>query len=167
MRFEEGIDPPDVGVEVRAIAGGNLFLRVFSGLPDAEYALFAIELDCGFTDYFGLVSSRGAPHHIHLPQAVLRGYVALSKEQVFEGCGFNRGNTMSIADDSYFLGNSGDSEVAVELGNGGMGGPIKPPDDRDECGDQQAQGVVQNAQRGMTLTDFGSNLGQRSGGSHY
>jgi hypothetical protein len=45
---------------------------------------------------FGEFSCGKAPHHIDLPQAVLRSHISLSKKQVIKVGGFDRRHTVSV-----------------------------------------------------------------------
>ena len=48
---------------------------------------------------FGEIAVRVAARGVHLPEAVLRGDVALGDEEVVFGCGFDVGNAVGVAPD--------------------------------------------------------------------
>jgi len=52
MRIEECIDSTDVSVKEDAVAGRDIFLRRFGRLAQAQNALLAVHLYCGFANHF-------------------------------------------------------------------------------------------------------------------
>ena len=80
MRFEKRIYSASVSVKISPVARGDNLLRRFGCEPQPQNPLLAVHLHRVFADHFRKFSGSGAPHHVHLPQPVLRGDVSLRKK---------------------------------------------------------------------------------------
>ena len=79
---------------LRRIHPHGRFLRY---LPQPENALLAIDADKTRAQNHGQVAGREAPRHVHLPETLLCGHVALCKEKVVKVRRSNRRNSQRIA----------------------------------------------------------------------
>jgi hypothetical protein len=102
MRIEKRIHSASVSVKISPVARGDTLLRRFSREPQPQNPLLAIHFHGGFANHFRKFSGSGAPHHVHLPQPVLRGHVPLGKKQILERGRLNRRHPVLIAHDSHF-----------------------------------------------------------------
>ncbi len=75
---------------------------------------------------FGQLAVGAAAQAVHLPQAILRGDVSLSDEEVVLRGGIDVGHAVGVAADGDGRGKAGQMHVAVELGQRGFGGGAKP-----------------------------------------
>ncbi len=80
MRRNERIHPAGVRLKVRMIAGTRHLQRFPGRRPHSQDALFAVNLQRIFAQYFGKFSAPETPHDVHLPEPVLRRDVALREE---------------------------------------------------------------------------------------
>ena len=72
------------------------------------------------------VAVGGAAGSVHLPQAVLRGDVALRNEQVGFCGGIDMRHAMRVAADDNRRGKSGQLHIAIELRQSGFGRGTQP-----------------------------------------
>ena len=126
MRFDVSVHSPRIGFEVRAIlCRGNLerFLRRH---PQPQNPLLAVVLEKVIAKNLGNFAGGESPHHVHLPQTVLRGDIPLSKKEVVEICGLDRGYAVSVTNDRDPGGEAGNLHVSVQLGQGRARDGVEP-----------------------------------------
>jgi len=117
------VNAAGVGGEDCAVGRGEDGELAFGDAGHAEGPDFAIEGKSGGTDDFRERSGGGAAERFHLPEAVLSGGEALGEEEVFEGLGFDGGETAGVAMDGDGSGEGGRESA------GGLGerAPSVPP----------------------------------------
>ncbi len=107
VRGDEGVDASGVVVEEAAVAVAHGCDDLLGLGAHFEQALDAVVGDEAFAEDFGDLSGDIAAGHIHLPEAVLGGDVALSGEEVVEVGGLDVRDAVLIAADGDFGGESG------------------------------------------------------------
>ncbi len=126
MRFNVGVHPTRVGLEVGAILRRGDLKRLLGGDSESQNSLLAVVLEKGIAQNLGNFAGGEAPHHVHLPQTVLRGHVPLGKKKIVEICRFNRGYAVSVAHDRHPGGEAGHFDVSVQLGQGRARDGVEP-----------------------------------------
>ena len=115
LGFDGGVDAAGVELEpvelVRRVVGEG----AVCGGADLEGALDAVMLKEGGTEDFGELAGDVAAEGVHLPEAVLRGDVALGDDEVVERGGSNVGNTVGVALDDDGCGEAGDGELGMTM----------------------------------------------------
>ena len=77
-----GVHSGSVGFELRPLRRGHVGDGTLGDLPQSQDALLAVNLDVLRTQHRGQFPGSETARHVHLPQPVLRGDVALREEQV-------------------------------------------------------------------------------------
>ena len=126
MRFDERVHPACIGFEVSAILRGGNLKRLLRGHSQAKNPLLAVVLEKGIAKKFGHFAGGEAPHHVHLPQTILRGHISLRKKEVVEICGLDCGYAMTVANDSDPGGEARNFQASVQLGQGRARHGIEP-----------------------------------------
>jgi hypothetical protein len=135
LGFDGGVDAVGVELEEVELVGRVVGEGAVCGGADLEGALDAVMLKEGGTEDFGEVAGDVAAEGVHLPEAVLRGDVALGDDEVVEGCGVDVGDAVCVALDGDGRGESGDGESAVELRERVAKGLADPVAADEEAGD--------------------------------
>ena len=91
-----------------------------------EQTLDAVVGDEAFAEDFGDFSGDVAAGHVHLPEAVLGGDVALGGEEVVEVGGLDVRDAVLIAADGDLGGEARNLYRSVDLGQGGADGVLEP-----------------------------------------
>ena len=128
-----------VGLKLRALRrvhGGD---GLFRDLPQAEDALLAVGSDKVRAEDHGQIAGSEAARHVHLPQPLLRGDIALSEEEIAKVRRGDGRDPERIARDRYRLGESGHSNGAVFLRQSGAHSAVKPDIEGEEDDQQQQQ----------------------------
>jgi hypothetical protein len=79
MRFDVSVHSPRIRLEVRAILCWGNLKRFLRRHLQPQNPLLTIMLEKGIAQNLGNFAGGEAPHHVHLPQAVLRSDVSLRK----------------------------------------------------------------------------------------
>src|SRR5581483_6219166 len=136
MRIDKRIHAACVGLHAGTLFTGGDLNILLRGRAHAEDPLLAIKLDVSFAENLGEFTGSRPPDDVHLPQTVLRGYVALREEEVVKIRGFDGRNTVPVADNGYWSCKSGNAQLAVKLRQCRAGNPVEPSrghaDDDDE-----------------------------------
>src|SRR5260370_32284335 len=85
-----------VGLEMSAILVRRKLKRLLCGNSELQNSLLTIMLKKIGSENFRNFASGESPHDVHLPQAVLRGYVALRKEEILKARRINGGHAVSV-----------------------------------------------------------------------
>src|SRR5438105_4768826 len=126
MRIHERIHAARVSLHAgTVVVRGDLNILV-CGRSHAQDSLLTIELDVCLAENLGEFTRSRTPNDVHLPQTVLSGHITLREEEVVEIGGFDGGNAVSVADGRHWSGDSGDTQFAVELGQGRTRHPVEP-----------------------------------------
>ncbi len=104
MGSDEGIDASSVVIEESAVAFTQRCDDLFGLGAHLEQALNAVVVDETFAEDFGDLSGDVAPGHVHLPETVLGGDVALGGEEVVEIGGLDMRDSVLVAADGDFGG---------------------------------------------------------------
>jgi hypothetical protein len=115
MRVDEGVDAAGVGVVLVALVSGHGDDGCVGRVAQLQDALLAVVVDERRAEQFGEVAGAGAAEGVHLPEAVLRGDVALGEEQVVECGGVDGRDALRVAGDGDRRGKPGDVDRAIEL----------------------------------------------------
>ena len=78
--FDERIHPTRVRIKIRTIAGTRLLQRFPGCRAHSQDALLTVDPERRSAQNLGKFSGSKAPHHVHLPEPVLRGDIALSEK---------------------------------------------------------------------------------------
>ncbi len=89
-----GVDAAGVVLEEAAILRGEAGGEPLRSLPELEHALDAVMLDEVAAENFRDFAGSDAAHHVHLPETVLRGDVALCGDQVVDAGGGDVGDAL-------------------------------------------------------------------------
>jgi hypothetical protein len=116
MSRDEGVDASGVVVEEAAVAGVHRGDDLFGFGAHLEEALHAVVSDEAFAEDLRDLPGDVAAGHVHLPEAVLGGDVALGGEEIVEIGGLNVRDAVLISADGDFGGEAGELERAVDLG---------------------------------------------------
>src|SRR5579862_2387768 len=92
----------------------------------SQDALLAVMRDEIGTEQFGDLAAGEASHHVHLPEAVLRGDVSLSEEKVVKRRSFDGRDAVRIASDGNGCAESGRGNGAVKLRQGSADQVMRP-----------------------------------------
>jgi hypothetical protein len=130
---DEEIDAAGVVVESSAVVGGLMVVDSLGSEPNLEDALGFVVLDEGRAHDFSQLAIGAAARGVHLPEAVLRGDVALGDKEVVQRGGVDVGHAVGVAANCYGSGEgrsgkAGKMHIAVKLGQRGYGGGAKPQD---------------------------------------
>ena len=99
MELKKGVYTVSVALQAMKIFGRQIpFLSHHHALK-AEKTLLLIHFQCAGTEDFGEFTIPGASQQIHLPEAILGGDVALSKNGIIKILSENMGNANGIAYD--------------------------------------------------------------------
>ncbi len=132
MRVHKEIDAARVGCEQRAIAGRQRAFLLLRDAPQPEPARVFVLRDQRFSEHLRQHPRRQPPHCIQLPQAVLRGHVALEKDGVLPGSRRDVRHSPYIARDG-----SSRRDRSRDLAGGLRQGPPHEPVGRRHKRDQQ------------------------------
>src|ERR1700733_5957212 len=127
MRVDVGIYAARIVLKIAAVALGEPCGHALGCGPHLQYALHAIMLDQVFAQKLGQLASGHAARHIHLPETVLRGDVALRFKEIVEVCGFNMGHAMLISTHVDGGREPGQEHLPIELRQRIAHGVFKPP----------------------------------------
>jgi hypothetical protein len=97
---DEEINAVCVVVEASAAVGGLMVVDPVGGEANLEHALRFVVLNKRGTHDFGQFSVGAAPRAVHLPQAVLRGDVALGDNEIVQRGGVDVGHAVGVAADN-------------------------------------------------------------------
>ena len=138
LGFHGGVDAAGVELEPAELLGWEDGEGAVGGGADLEGALEAVVGEHGGAEDLGHVAGDEAAEGVHLPEAVLRGDVALGDDEVVEGGGVDVGDAVGIALDGDGSGEAGDGECAVKLREGVAQGLVRPVACGEEgyCGDE-------------------------------
>ena len=78
--------------------------------------MLAVVLEKVVAKNLGNFAGGEAPHHVHLPQAVLRGHISLGKKKIVEIRGLNGGHAVSVTNDCDPGGEAGNLHVPSSWG---------------------------------------------------
>ena len=137
--LDVGVHAAGVGIELRAIAGGEGAGQALGGEAQLEDALLAVEAQEVPAQDLGEFAGGEAAGGVHLPQAVLSGDVALGEEQVGKGSRGDVGDAVGVADDRDPVVQAGEVDGAIELGQGTAGGGVKPSDGGQDSQQEQQE----------------------------
>ena len=96
MSLDERIHSTRVSIKIRTIPRTRHLQRFPGRRPQSQDALLAVDLERVLAKNLREFSGSEAPHHIHLPQPVLRRHVALSEKQIFQRGGLDRRHAVAI-----------------------------------------------------------------------
>src|SRR5438445_11020270 len=96
---DPGVDATSIGVEDCPSLRIEMLDRDVCCVPHLQTSLLLVVLDIFLAQYLCEVSGRNAANHVHLPQAILSGHVALNKDGIDVGCGVDMGNPVLVAVD--------------------------------------------------------------------
>ena len=99
MRFNVSVHPARIGLEVRAILRRGNLKRLLGGHSEPQNPLLAVMLQKAVAKNLGNFAGGEAPHHVHLPQTVLRGDIPLGKKQIVQIGRLDRGYAVPVAND--------------------------------------------------------------------
>ncbi len=116
MLRDEQVHAAGIGVEARAFARWQAGIDALRSVAELEYTLGNIVLNQRGPHDFGKLAIGVAAIGVHLPQAILRRDVALRDEEIFLRGSFDMGNAVRVATDNNWSRESGEMEVAIELG---------------------------------------------------
>ncbi len=120
------IDAAGVGIVARAVVGGQVGVDAPRRRTKAKHALCRVVLHQRRTQHLGQLAIGVAAEHIHLPEAILRGHIALRDEEVLLRGRLDMGHAVDVAAHGHRRGNSVNLEVAIHLRQRGMGRGAQP-----------------------------------------
>ena len=126
MRADKGIHAARVIVEVAAVAVVESRGQPLRRRAHGQHTLHAVVFHELRSQDLRCLAGGHAARHIHLPEAVLGGHIALGKEQIVEVGGLHVGNAMLVAPHYDGRGQARRRHAAVELGQGGAHLVLQP-----------------------------------------
>ncbi len=126
MRCDECVHPTRIIFEVSAILRRRNLQRFLRGHLQPQNSLLTVVLEEGIAQNLGNFAGGEAPHHVHLPQTVLRCDIPLRKKEVVEICGLDGGHAVSVTNDCDPGGETGNLQPSVQLGQGRARHRIEP-----------------------------------------
>ena len=136
-----GVNAADVRRKEFAIPRGERLHRALRSLGDAENSLLLVVLQTRRAHHLSEMPEGEAPHHVHLPQAILRGHVALREKYVGQRGGVDGGKAARITNDRDFVLQSQNAQASIELGQSGTGNPIGAEQGSDDENHQREQKI--------------------------
>src|SRR6185437_16107016 len=136
MRVDVVVDAASIVLKIAAVGFTEVGDDALGGFPDEQYALHAVVLYVGGPEYFRHVSGGHAAGHVHLPESVLRGDVALRDEEVIEIGGLNVRHSVAVAAHRYGGVQAMQLKLAVKLWKRCAHVVFQP----DGCADHDARG---------------------------
>ncbi len=115
VRLDVGIHATRIGLKVRAILRRSNLQRFLGGYSDPKNSLLAIMLKKIPSEDFRNLTGGEAPHNVHLPQTVLRGYISLGKEEILEAGRVDGGDPMLIPAYGNSCGQAGKLDSSIQL----------------------------------------------------
>ena len=109
------------------------------GLLQAQRAEEAVPIQRRLAHHLREAAGGPAPVHVHLPQPVLRGDVALGKEEVVQVGGFDVGDAPVVPVDPHLAAEPGQVHGALALGRRAAQVPVAPADDGHPSGEHEGQ----------------------------
>jgi hypothetical protein len=106
------VDAGHVGVDHRARVGVHRVEQLLRAAHDAERAQHLVGLDACGANQFGQSPVRDAPREVHLPQPVLRVYVAEREQRICLAGGHDVRDRVRIALDLHGRAEPGDLQCA-------------------------------------------------------
>ena len=113
MSCDVGVHPVGVGLELLALFGIHCGDRFLSHLPQSKNALLAINAYEVRAQNPRQITGREASRHVHLPQTLLRRYVALCEEQIVKVRRSNRRDPQRIARHDHRLAKPHEANLPV------------------------------------------------------
>src|ERR1700677_1931842 len=83
---DEKIYPARVGIEAGFFVCGEAYIDSVRGFAESQDALRFVMRHERPAEYLSQLATRMSPVQVHLPEAVLCGYVSLRREEVGLGC---------------------------------------------------------------------------------
>ena len=133
------VHPGGIGFEVGALGHAHVGHVSLRDLSQAKDAMLAIKLDVLRPQNGGQIAGSVAPGHVHLPQPVLRGDVALGKKQVWQVSGGDVGNAERVVGHSDGPSQAGKVDRAIHLRQRRPNRAIKPEVEGEEDDQQEYQ----------------------------
>ncbi len=136
-----GVYAVGIGLKLRVLRRVHLSDGLLRYLAQSEDALLAIRVhEVGAKNYGEIAGSKTACH-VHLPEPLLRGDVALGEKEVVEGCRGDCWDAQPITSDHHWMSESSKLNGAVFLRQRGTHCSIKPEvegkkNDQQECQDR-------------------------------
>jgi hypothetical protein len=129
------IDAAGVEIEPVKLVGGESGCGAVCGSTQTEGALGAVVGYERGSEKFGESAGAVAAQGLHLPESVLGSDEALGEDEVVERGSLDVGDAVIVATDGYGLGETGDGESAIDLGEGiahGVAGPDARAEEDDD-----------------------------------
>jgi hypothetical protein len=135
-RSDEGVDAASVCLQLVELIGRQRCEGAVGSGANLQVALQPIMLNERWAEDFGKLAGGVAAESVHLEEAVLRGDVALREEQVVEIGGGDGGHALRVTRDSDGSRETGDGDIAFDLGERGVHG-VAQPDGHDKQQDER------------------------------
>ena len=164
MRFDISVYAPRIGLEVSAILRRRNLNRLPGGHSEPQNPLLPVVLEKFVAQNLGDFAGCESPHHVHLPQAVLRSHKSLRKKKIVKTGSINRRHAVLIADHRDSGGETGNLQGPVQLGQGrardGVG-PDQRSQRHDQGSDQKERECSPDAETAMRCGNGSRGRGHR------
>ncbi len=130
---EVRVDAVGIGVEVCPLLGLQPLVLRGSQLVPAHRANEGVGVELVVSEHLGQAAGADVSPGVHLPEAILGVHEPLGEEQVVGGRGVQMGDSVVVANDLDPVVETGERDLAFDLGEGPAGRPREEHQQTEQC----------------------------------